>query len=500
MAAAAITGFIRPPPEIRAIVDKTAAFVARNGPEFEVKIRQDKGGDAKFAFLRPDNPYHAYYRHKVEEANAPPAPAPAPVAAAEASPAADGASSSSTSSAAAAAAPAAPAPAAPVVRRADVLPNPLSRALKAVDLNAPPPANEFAVVTPTYAAAETIDVIRLTAQYTAVSGRPFLAGLAARESRNPLFDFLKPTHSLFPFFTACVDAYARTLRPSVNVLERLAVDSTGRGALLQRCVSRYAHAQAEEEKKREEAAAAANDRSALAAIDWHDAVLVETVPFPEDDADELADLPPPLPHPSTLAPVVTSSTGAVVPRLIVKPSAETAVQLATAVAEGLESGAAKAPSLPAAAAASAVAAATAGVADFASAGAREEAMEEEEEGDDDGEQIRVVTNYVPQLPTAPSHAPSMTSYYDPRSGRAIPIEQAGDHLRIETLDPRWLEQRAKHAARQSTTNLLASGDEVADNLRRLAQTRGDIFRGEGGAASAGDAAANEPAAKRARQG
>jgi hypothetical protein len=32
---------------------------------------------------------------------------------------------------------------------------------------------------------ETLDVIRLTAQYTAVSGRGFLAGLAAREGTAP---------------------------------------------------------------------------------------------------------------------------------------------------------------------------------------------------------------------------------------------------------------------------------------------------------------------------
>eukprot|EP01035_Chromulina_nebulosa_P022080 gene22080-28583_t len=38
--------------------------------------------------------------------------------------------------------------------------------------------------------------------YTAINGRDFLGGLAQREQRNPQFDFLKPTHMLFSYFTS----------------------------------------------------------------------------------------------------------------------------------------------------------------------------------------------------------------------------------------------------------------------------------------------------------
>ena len=34
----AVTGLIRPPPDIRVIVEKTALFVARNGKSFEVRL------------------------------------------------------------------------------------------------------------------------------------------------------------------------------------------------------------------------------------------------------------------------------------------------------------------------------------------------------------------------------------------------------------------------------------------------------------------------------
>ena len=60
-------GIIYPPPEVRNIVDKTAGFVARNGPEFEQRIKQNEVNNPKFNFLSPGDPYHAYYEHRVEQ-------------------------------------------------------------------------------------------------------------------------------------------------------------------------------------------------------------------------------------------------------------------------------------------------------------------------------------------------------------------------------------------------------------------------------------------------
>ena len=62
-----IIGIIYPPPEVRNIVDKTASFVARNGPEFEQRIKQNEVTNPKFTFLTPGDPYHTYYQHKVIE-------------------------------------------------------------------------------------------------------------------------------------------------------------------------------------------------------------------------------------------------------------------------------------------------------------------------------------------------------------------------------------------------------------------------------------------------
>ena len=66
-----------------------------------------------------------------------------------------------------------------------------------------------------------IDIIKLAAQYTAVNGREFLANLALREQRNPQYDFLKPTHMLFSYFTYLVDCYAKIAHPSAELLQQV---------------------------------------------------------------------------------------------------------------------------------------------------------------------------------------------------------------------------------------------------------------------------------------
>lgn len=66
--APAESSMILPPPAIRAIVDKTAAFVAKspNAALFEDKIRAREKSDSRFAFLNATDAYHAYYQHRLE--------------------------------------------------------------------------------------------------------------------------------------------------------------------------------------------------------------------------------------------------------------------------------------------------------------------------------------------------------------------------------------------------------------------------------------------------
>jgi len=53
---------------VSAIIDSTAGFVAAsaNPIQFEDKIRENHRQDPKFSFLNSADPYHAYYRHRIE--------------------------------------------------------------------------------------------------------------------------------------------------------------------------------------------------------------------------------------------------------------------------------------------------------------------------------------------------------------------------------------------------------------------------------------------------
>ena len=209
-----VTGIIYPPLDIRAVVDKTAQFVANNGRAFESRIVGERMS-TKFSFLRESDPYHAYYEHKVseliakksdpsEESTAGPsnedkdAGQETPRAAVTVQEAAKDVSLLSSSREL-------------VVEKKAVenVAAQVAKKIKETELE-PPPEEKFMIKHPTLSALDQ-EIMYLTAQYTALSGSSFLSGLATREQRNPQFDFLKPTHPLFAYFTALVESYTLVL-------------------------------------------------------------------------------------------------------------------------------------------------------------------------------------------------------------------------------------------------------------------------------------------------
>merc|ERR1719161_747839 len=95
----------------------------------------------------------------------------------------------------------------------------------------PPPPDQYSVSHP-YIAPMDMDIIKLTAQFVARNGQKFLIGLTQRESRNPQFDFLKPTHALFGYFTSLVDAYTKCLMPNKEEVQKLKTCAASRVELL----------------------------------------------------------------------------------------------------------------------------------------------------------------------------------------------------------------------------------------------------------------------------
>ncbi|OQR97222.1 splicing factor 3 subunit [Achlya hypogyna] len=398
-----VTGIIYPPPDIRAVVDKTAQFVAKNGRAFERKIAGEVIS-AKFSFLKPGDPYNAYYEHKVSEfenaLNEPEKlpepekpkeePAPAPV------PEPEGVNVE-------------------VVERKPIeaVVGKALRNLSDSDKKRPPAEEQFKQKHPTLTAQDQ-EIMYLTAQYTAVGGKAFLSGLATREQRNPQFDFINPVHPLFAYFTVLVESYAKILTAKAQrgkkanpLLERLE-EGVDRMRVLDRCVHKLEFMRLEAESKQKEEAENDAERLAYMQIDWHDFVIVETIVF--DDSDLIADAP---------NPYLEDDPG------------QTA----------------------------------------AAASPEPDDMDMDMDMDDEQpSEIKVVENYVPKAATSTGPSVSMLTV----DGQAVPTTDANEHMRILLMAPKYREETQRHLNKQKDSPF-APGAAIADNFKRFAAKRSDIF-------------------------
>lgn len=422
-------GIIHPPPDIRNIVDKTAQFVAKNGPEFERRIIANNAGNAKFNFLNSSDPYHAYYQHRLSEfraqsqASAQQTPQPADSAVPESVPAAPAAQAT------------------PESIQSDILAQlkPVRKVLE------PPETEQYTVRLPEGITGEELDIIKLTAQFVARNGKSFLTGLTSREINNPQFHFLKPTHSMFMFFTALADAYSKVLMPPKGLTDKLQRSVVDMTTVLERCLHRLEWERSQEQARQRAEDEIEQERMQMAMIDWHDFVVVESIDF-ADDEDE--DLPPPM----TIEEVIRrSKMSNVEEEEMVEPGREVEMEMDEEEVQLVEEGM-RAASL---------------------------------EGNDDERKIvtrdneeeppmRIVKNWKRPEERIPAERDPTKFVVSPITGELIPINEMSEHMRISLIDPKYKEQKERMFAKIRETTL-AQDDEISRNIVGLARTRPDIF-------------------------
>ena len=258
-ASKAPAGVVIPPKDIRKIVETTAGFVLRNGIPFETRIREKEKSNPKFCFLSENDAYAPFYQWRLQEIK-------------------EGRGSAVAAG-----------------RTGDAAPAPEPEKPKGP---AAPPEFHFSARMPNIS-AQDLDVVKLTALFVAKNGRSFMTALSQKEARNYQFDFLRPQHSLYQFFSRLVDQHTLLLqsasadgekakRQRVHDLEQNAKD---RFRILGRAKQRSEWLKFQEEQKAKKEEQAEKEQLEYAQIDWHDFVVVETVLF--EEADEQADLPPP---------------------------------------------------------------------------------------------------------------------------------------------------------------------------------------------------------------
>ncbi|RXG56654.1 Splicing factor 3A subunit 1 [Armadillidium vulgare] len=271
-----VVGFIYPPPEVRNIVDKTANFVARNGPEFEARIRQNEQNNAKFNFLNVGDPYHAYYQHKVNECRAGKGEK-------EAAPPIGQKQSS-------------------VSQQQQLKQQELLRAAVQESLAPKEAPSEFEFVAdPPSISAFDLDVVstvininssnflvKLTAQVVARNG----SSLQLYESRNSVIislTFCDLSIHFSSIYSTSGTIY-EVLIPPKDLMKRLEGDSLDSQACMKQMKQRVdweRHQAAVRQKEEEELE---RERLEYAAIDWHDFSVVETIDY---QPWEVGSFPPP---------------------------------------------------------------------------------------------------------------------------------------------------------------------------------------------------------------
>lgn len=317
--------------------------------------------------------------------------------------------------------------------------------------------------------------MKLTAQFVARNGRQFLTNLMNREQRNFQFDFLRPQHSLFQYFTKLLEQYTKILVPPKDLLTKLKMEADpsrdGGAQILEHVKYRANWQKHQEAQRRREEEKVERERVAYAQIDWHDFVVVEVVEY---QPYETGNFPPPTTPDEVGARVLmeqrfheddndiemqieSDDEQQISDQLV--PLAHSNVKLSVMESRIKDN---------------------------------TQVQDMDEESSDEEQQPKQQTPVAPLMP--PTHDKVVVKKYDPKqvqkvakptvndeylispiTGEKIPASKVAEHMRIGLLDPRWVEQRDKHIEKVREENVYAPGAAIEASLKQLAERRTDIF-------------------------
>lgn len=286
-----------------------------------------------------------------------------------------------------------------------------------------------------------------------------------KEERNHQFDFLRPQHSLFQYFTRLLEQYTKVLLPPKELVTKLSGEI--RSGILEQARSRAAWHSHQARRKAADEARVEKERLAYACIDWHDFVVVETVDYP---AGELGDFPPPTTPLEVGARVLAQERGEDLAHN--QDDDDTEMQLESDSESESDEDLAE-------------------MEDRTHQQQRPDDnrvqdMEEESSSSEDEAPVEAVKSVPDEAPLPPRLDRVVVKKYDPKrarpqaaatseewlvspiTGEKIPANKVADHVRIGLLDPRWLEQRDRAAAeRTDRDEALAPGAAIEASLKQV---------------------------------
>lgn len=457
---------IFPPKYVRSIIDKTAQFVAKNGDQFEQRIRVeqgDSGSGSKFAFLNPNNAYNAYYKLKLTELK-------------------NGIDVEIKPSI----------PQAILDRRKklELKNKSRERLLALTDFGSAGSADElqepeqdtFTFTLP-FVTSMDMDIIKSTAIFVARNGQKFLVELTKREKNNPQFDFLNPSHCLFGYFTSLTESYTKCLLPNKPQIEKLNTIGKEHMAYLRLCQRRADWDAHERAKAASEEMMKAEERMEMQSIDWHTFYIAETITFTENPEE----LPQPIDfsHPGSALLLMTRN-----PKTIasVKKSQE---QLQSTIPEDstkidpeepvlveqapeTEASSVPAPETEAYTPTEPEPEATTAprFSDAPENYKRRVARDHDVSIVQDGDEIiKVKKSYTRATKTQSSTELQRC----PITGQMVPANEMSTHLKILLLDPKWKDQKERFLEKAMKESAFAPLEDVDSNLASFVAGRPDLF-------------------------
>ncbi|KAF2763869.1 Surp module [Teratosphaeria nubilosa] len=449
-------GTVLPPRNVRELIEKTAGYVARNGPSFEERLRDGAKTSGKAAFLIHEDPYYPYYQWRLAEIKAGKGNVISAGRQHEAG--ANGETGVSGKGR--------------EERKGPDKPDDFAFSARMPNIS-----------------AQDLEIVKLTALFVAKNGRSWMTALSQREAGNFQFDFLRPQHSLYQFFSRLVDQYTTLLngdtvdegRPQKKRIVELEANVHHKFHVLERAKKRAEYVKWQEQQKVAKEEQDEKERIAFLQIDWQDFVVVETVVF--DDRDEEAALPPP-----TSKNDLQSASLEQKAAMSIDPNRRLEEAMPTfddqpqwnAYGQQQPPSAAPVPMPPPQQYGRTPPPATPyrpppGADDEAGRMAevradRERARAAQEAARSNASNPKIRHDYVPR---AQAKRQAANTSLCPNCGQAIPNDEIDQHIRIEMLDPRWRDQARINQQRSSTT--IISTQDVANNLKRFASQRTDLF-------------------------
>ncbi|KAF0978181.1 hypothetical protein FDP41_002696 [Naegleria fowleri] len=479
-------GIIIPPPSLKRTIEVTADHVSKNGVHFEKKLLSSDNAST-FNFLLPENPYHKYYKHvldkkfkKLEEEfmdedNVE-----------DEADAEEGLIKSE--------------------KMGDINIGNISKGASVtfhLNRSREKPTKDpfeyfYDTTIPSSVKAFELDVIKLTAQYVAMNGKQFQFEIASAESKNPQFDFLKPNHRHFHFFSKLVDIYTKVLFPDrltpmeiqklnqkdannmsnnpstqdtnqvIKVKDEdhiykylnLFANPENKLAVLDLLFQKAEWEMMQEEKQRREQLEK-DEKSVFDMIDWNDFIVVETIDFDEDvneieieeeeaaedeTMDEYVDLYNP----------EEEEEAHLDERMIMTENDQEQQQYHEEEVELEE----ETPMFPAGFMDEGIAHSkqTQRVPRTPSSIVTQHEEEEEEEEEIDLSKF-ARASYQPQKGTAAKGTTAPLMLVDRKTGELIPADKAHKHLKVSTINPQYFEQKEREKLKREKTNI-APGAEM----------------------------------------